>query len=132
MHDNPQKPELVSSSTDQENSFTVSLEEVNSAFGISSETLKALAASHGISPEALLVRAATTWALADIPDLDLDVPRLTAAQLEFLQQRRNAIDAIDAAATRQPTTLVDTFKRLIEGGQNHENAESSPRNGGHR
>jgi len=132
MHDNPQKPELVSSSTDQENRFTVTLDEVNSVFGISAETLKVLAASHGISPESLLVRAATTWALADIPDFDLDVPQLTAAQVEFLQQRRTAVEASDAAATSQPTTLIDTFKRLFEGGQNHENAKSIPRNGGHR
>lgn len=129
MHENSNKPELRSSSTDQDNSFTVTLEQVNSAFGISADTLRALASSYGITPEAMLVRAATTWAQADIPDFDLDTPELTPAQVEHLNQRRNSHDA---STTSQPTTLAEAFTRLIEGsGDNHENEKSSPRDGGH-
>ncbi|CAN7645151.1 hypothetical protein [Massilia sp. LjRoot122] len=129
MHDNSNKKELGSSSADKENSFTVTLEPVNSAFGISSSTLRALAASYGITPEAMLVRAATTWAQADIPDLDLDSPELSADQVEHLKQRRITYDA---STTSQPPTLADAFKRLVEGsGDKHENEKSSPRNGGH-
>jgi hypothetical protein len=129
MHENNNNQELGSLSTDQDNSFTITLEQVNSVFGISADTLRALADSHGITPEALLVRAATTWAQADIPDLDLDAPVLTAEQIEHLNQRRISRDA---STTSQPTTLADAFKRLIEGtGDNHENEKSNPRNGGH-
>lgn len=128
MHENSNNQGLGSSSTDQENSFTVNLEQVNSAFGISADTLRALADSYGITPEAMLVRAATTWAQADIPDLDLDTPALSAEQLDHLKQRRISRDA---STTSQQQTLADTFKRLIEGsGDPHEN-ESSPRHGGH-
>lgn len=128
MHENNNKQELVSSSSDQENSFTVTLDSVNSAFGISADTLRALADSHGITPEAMLVRAATTWAQADIPDFDLDAPELTPAQVEHLKQRRISHDV---TTTNQPTSLAEAFTRLIGGsGENHEN-ESSPRNGGH-
>ncbi|UTY55849.1 hypothetical protein [Massilia sp. erpn] len=129
MHENSDKAGLGSSSTDQENSFTVTLEQVNSAFGISADTLRALAASHGITPEALLVRAATAWAQADIPDFDLDTPELTPAQNEYLKQRENSRAA---TTTSQPPTLTDAFKRFSEGpGDNHENARPNPRNGGH-
>jgi hypothetical protein len=129
MHETNKNLELGSSSTDQENSFTVNLEPVNSAFGISADTLRAMAASYGITPEAMLVRAATTWAQADIPDFDLDTPELTPDQLEQLKQRRTNRDA---STTSQPPTLADAFKRLIGGsGENHENEKSSPRDGGH-
>lgn len=129
MHENSNNQGLGSSSTDQENSFTINLEPVNSAFGISADTLRALADSYGITPEAMLVRAATTWAQADIPDLDLDAPELSAEQTEHLKQRRISRDA---STTSQPPTLADAFKRLIEGsGENHENDKSSPRHGGH-
>jgi hypothetical protein len=129
MHENKNKQELGSSSTDQENSFTVTLESINSAFGISADTLRAMADSYGITPEAMLVRAATTWAQADIPDFDLDSTELTPAQVEHLSQRRASYDAL---ATSQPTTLAEAFKRLLGGtGDNHANEKSSPRNGGH-
>jgi hypothetical protein len=129
MHENNNKQELVSSSSDKENSFTVTLESINSAFGISADTLRAMAKSYGITPEAMLVRAATVWAQVDIPDFDLDSPELTPGQVEHLNQRRASYDAL---ATSQPTTLADAFKRLLGGtGDNHENEKSSPRNGGH-
>ena len=129
MHENNNKQELVSSSSDQENSFTVTLDSINSAFGISADTLRALADSHGITPEAMLVRAATTWAQADIPDFDLDAPELTSAQVEYLKQRRISHDV---TTTNQPASLAEAFTRLIGGsGKNHENEKSSPRNGGH-
>lgn len=129
MHENKNKQGLGSSSTDQENSFTVTLEQVNSAFGISADTLRALAASYGITPEAMLVRAATTWAQVDIPDFDLDTPELTPAQIEHLEQRRNSNDA---STTTQPQSLAEAFARLIEGtGENHENDQSLARDGRH-
>lgn len=130
MHENKNEPELGSSSTDQENSFNVKLEPINSAFGISADTLRALASSHSITPEALLVRAATMYAQADIPNFDLDAPVLSTEQTQYLEQRRLTRDA---QSTSQQLTLAETFKRLIEGsGENHANdAESVPRNGRH-
>lgn len=130
MHENKNKQELGSSSTDKENSFTVTLESINSVFGISADTLRAMADSYGITPEAMLVRAATTWAQADIPDFDLDSPELTPAQVEHLNQRRASYDA---STTSQPTSLAEAFKRLLGGtGDNHENDEKSvPRDGRH-
>jgi hypothetical protein len=129
MHENNNKPELVSSSTDQGNSFTVTLEPINSAFGISADTLRAMADSYGITPEAMLVRAATMCAQADIPDFDLDAPELTPAQFEHLNQRRASLDA---STTSQPPTLAEAFIRLLGGsGENHENEKSNPRDGGH-
>lgn len=105
--------------------ITVTMEQFNSAFGISAETLHALANSYGVSAEQLIVRAVTMWAKADIPDLDLDSPRLTDAQFEFLAKRRQA--QIDQTSQ----TLQETFNRLFEGkGDPHENAELTPRNGG--
>lgn len=108
--------------------FTITMEKFNSAFGISADTLRALADSYGTTPEALVIRAVTMWARADIPDLDLDSPRLTEAQFEFLANRRRHLDA----GQNQPLqSLQETFKRLFEGmGDSHENAELSSRNGG--
>lgn len=128
MHENNNKPGLGSSSSDRENSFTVQLEPINSVFGISADTWRTLAASYNITPEALLKRAATVFAQADIPGLDLDSPELSAEQIEYLNQRRIAYDA---STNSQQPTLAETFKRLIEGtGDNHEN-EIRPRDGGH-
>ena len=109
--------------------FTIELERYNSAFGISAETLRLLAASYKVTPEALIGRALTMWAKAVIPDLDLDSPALTSAQIEFLTQHQRRADD----SNKHPQqTLAESFKKLLEGqGENHENAESSPRDGGH-
>lgn len=107
---------------------TITMEKFNSAFGISAETLRALAESYGITPEALIVRAVTMWAKADIPDLDLDSPRLTEQQFEFLANRRRHLDANQSQPQQ---SLHEAFTRLFEGmGESHENAELSSRNGG--
>jgi hypothetical protein len=128
MTEGKQENRLVSTSVDS-NSFTIALDEHNSAFGISAETLRQLAASYNVTPEALITRAVTMWAQAVIPDLDLDSPSLTPAQIELLAQRQQTADA----HTNQPQqTLADAFKKLLEGkGEQHGNAESSPRDGGH-
>jgi hypothetical protein len=106
--------------------FVVELEAVNSAFGISADTLNQLAQSYGVSPERLLVRAITMLALADIPGLDLDAPQLSPDQQQFLKQRR---EQHPGAST---TSLNEAFKRLFEGtGHDHENAESQPLYGRH-
>lgn len=109
--------------------FTIELEQHNSAFGISADTLRKLAASYNVTPEALITRAVTMWAQAAIPGLDLDSPSLTSEQIEFLAQRQRTADA---HANQPQQTLAEAFKKLLEGtGDSHENAESRPRNGGH-
>ena len=106
--------------------FVVELEAVNSAFGISADTLHQLAQSYNVPPERLLVRAITMLALADIPGLDLDAPTLSTEQQQYLKQRQKQNPG---AST---TTLNEAFKRLFEGtGHDHENAESQPLYGRH-
>lgn len=118
-----------STSVGADTSFKIELDQYNSAFGISADTLRLLAASYNVTPEALITRAVTMWARAVIPDLDLDSPSLTTAQIELLNQRQQTADAY---AMQPQQTLADAFKKLLEGtGENHENAESSPRDGGH-
>ena len=120
---------MLGSTSVDTNSFNIELEEQNSAFGISAETLRLLAASYNVTPEALITRAVTMWAQAVIPDLDLDSPSLTPAQIEILAKRQHTAGA---DSTKPQQTLADAFKKLLEGtGDTHENAESSPRDGGH-
>jgi hypothetical protein len=128
MTEGKQENQLGSASVDADTSFKIELDQYNSAFGISADTLRLLAASYNVTPEALITRAVTMWAQAVIPDLDLDSPALTPAQIELLHQRQQTADA----TTNQPQqTLADAFKKLLEGkGENHEN-ESDPRDGGH-
>lgn len=126
MTESTQENTLGSTSVDA-NSFKIELDEHNSAFGISAETLRMLAASYNVTPAALITRAVTMWAQAVIPDLDLDSPSLTSLQIELLAQRQHQADA----ATPK-TTLAEAFQKLIEGsGDPHENAKSNPRDGGH-
>lgn len=128
MTEGKQENQLAPTSVDS-NAFKIELDEHNSVFGISAETLRLLAASYNVTPEVLITRAVTMWAQAVIPDLDLDSPSLTPEQIELLNQRQQTADA----NTNQPQqTLADAFKKLLEGiGDQHENAESSPRDGGH-
>lgn len=128
MTESTQENKLGSTSVDAF-IFKIELDEHNSAFGISAETLRLLAASYNITPEALITRAVTMWAQAVIPDLDLDSPSLTTEQIEFLAQRQQSADA---HANQPQQTLAAAFRKLLEGtGDQHENAESSPRDGGH-
>lgn len=109
--------------------FTITLETINSAFGISADTLRAIAASHGVTEEQIIVRALTQWAKTEIPDLDLDSPTLTAAQLKMLLERRTSRDA----SKNQPSTsLHEMFKTITqEQGEQNENANPVPDNGEH-
>lgn len=129
MTDHPQEKYLEPTSVGTSTFFKIELDEYNSAFGISAETLRILAASYSVTPEALINRALTMWAQAVIPDLDLDIPTLTPDQIKFLEQRQQLADV----KTNQPKqTLAEAFKKLLEGaGEHHDNAKSSPRNGGH-
>lgn len=119
----PPAPEVK---TDQ---FTITLENINSAFGISVDTLRAIAASHGVTEEQIIVRALTQWAKTEIPDLDLDAPTLTAAQLKTLLDRRTILDATKNQST---SSLHEMFKSITGEQENHENAKPSPSNGEHR
>lgn len=128
MTEDNQERKLGSISVDT-STFIIELDEHNSAFGISAETLRLLAASYNVTPEALIIRAVTMWAHAVIPDLDLDSPSLTPDQIRLLAQHRHTADAI---STQPQKTLADAFKKLLEGtGDQHEDAKSSPRDGGH-
>lgn len=90
--------------------FTFTLESINSAFGISADTLHALAASYGVTEDKLIVRALTLWAKSEIPDLDLDSPVLSDAQIKRLTDRRARIDSHH----NQPLSLRDIFKQMEE------------------
>lgn len=129
MTDHPKENHLEPTSIGISTSFKIELDQYNSAFGISAETLFLLAASYNVTPETLINRAVTMWAQAVIPGLDLDTPYLIPEQIKFLEQPRQLADV----KTFQPLqTLAEAFKKLLEGKEtNHENAESSPRNGGH-
>lgn len=108
--------------------FTFTLENINSAFGISADTLRALAASYGVKEEEIVIRALTIWAKSEIPDLDLDSPVLSESQLKQLAARRELLDSIK----NQPLpSLREIFKQL-EGdkGANNESAKLVSRDGG--
>lgn len=111
--------------------FSFKLESINSAFGISADTLKAIADSYGVPPERIIIRALTQWAKVEIPDLDLDEPLLSEAQLEALRLRRLRIDEERQQAATGPT-LLDLFKEAIrEQGDTDEHSENSgTRHGG--
>jgi hypothetical protein len=104
MTEGKQENRLVSTSVDS-NSFTIALDEHNSAFGISAETLRQLAASYNVTPEALITRAVTMWAQAVIPDLDLDSPSLTRAD------RASGPASANRRCTYKPTT-TNTCRRF--------------------
>jgi uncharacterized coiled-coil DUF342 family protein len=110
--------------------FTFSLEAINSAFGISADTLRALAQSYGIEEsqlDKLIVRVLTQWAKQEIPDLDLDSPELTAEQLKKLADRCESIKKINQSTP----SLLELFKEIDgdKGGAN-ETQQLVSRNGG--
>jgi replicative DNA helicase len=89
--------------------FTITLEDINSAFGISAETLTAIANSYGVTEEQIIMRALTQWAKAEIPDLDLDAPHLSQEQLNTLLERRRQLgDAKEANSL----SLHDMFRHM--------------------
>lgn len=77
-----------------ENTFSISLDQVNSAFGISAATLRALAKSHGVTEEAIIIRALSEWAKKEIPDLDLDSPELSEKQIQALLDSASKKDVL--------------------------------------
>jgi replicative DNA helicase len=90
-------------------SFTITLEDINSAFGISAETLTAIANSYGVPEEQIIMRALTQWAKAEIPDLDLDAPHLSQEQFNTLLERRRKLgDSKDANSL----SLHDMFTQM--------------------
>lgn len=104
------------------NTIEVTLATVNSVFGISGDTLRAIAASYGVTEEQIIQRALTHWAKAEIPDLDLDAPIMTAEQLRALKERRKKIDS----ANHDNVSLLEMFKSEIQkqGVANNGNANS--------
>lgn len=112
--------------------FRFTLEPINSAFGISADTLKAIAQSYGITPERIIIRALTQLAKVEIPDLDLDEPLLSDTQLEALRIRRLWIDG-DRENKRYRPSLLEQFKEHLRvHGEPDENPEEPrPRTGEH-
>lgn len=112
--------------------FRFTLESINSAFGISADTLKAIAESYGVPPERIIIRALTQLAKVEIPDLDLDEPLLSEAQLEALRLRRLGIDE-DHENKRNRPSLFDQFKEhlRVHGETDEKPEEHGPRNGEH-
>lgn len=108
--------------------FIVSLDNVNSAFGISGETLRLLAQANGTTPENIILRALTSWAKTEIPDLDLDEPTLTDAQKLSLLEKKIQREKI---AINTPS-LAAEFNNLIKKSGEHDGTKSlDPLNGGH-
>lgn len=108
--------------------FIVSLDNVNSAFGISGETLRLLAQAHGTTPENIILRALTNWAKSEIPDLDLDEPTLSDSQKLALLERKIQRERI---AINTPS-LAAEFKNLMKHNGEQDGTETlDPLNGGH-
>ena len=97
--------------------FSFTLESINSAFGISAETLKAIASSYDVPVDRIIRRAVTQLALLEIPDLDLDDPFLTSAQTEALCVRRISVDEEPLRKSTGPS-LLEVFKAQMK---DHEN-----------
>lgn len=110
-------------------SFTITLEDINSAFGISAETLTAIADSYGVSEEQIITRALTQWAKTEIPDLDLDTPHLSQDQLNTLLDRRRKLGESEEA-TQLP--LHDMFMQMAraQGAADDKDANLEPPHGG--
>lgn len=110
-------------------SFTITLEDINSAFGISAETLTAIAESYGVSEEQIITRALTQWAKTEIPDLDLDAPSLTQDQLNMLLDRRRKLGESKEATQ---LSLHDMFKHMAraQGAADDNDAKLGPPHGG--
>jgi hypothetical protein len=89
--------------------FRFTLESINSAFGISADTLKAIAESYGVLPEPIIVRALTEWAKIEVPGLDSDEPLLSEVQLKALRLRRLRIDK-ERNDKRNRPSLLDQYK----------------------
>jgi hypothetical protein len=92
--------------------FRFTLESINSAFGISAATLKAIAQSHGVKEERIIIRALTQWAKEEVLGLDLDEPLLSSEQLEVLRQRRVRIDEDRKNRENRPS-LFEQFKEQL-------------------
>lgn len=105
-------------------SFSITLETVNSVFGISGDTLRAIAHSYGVDEDKIIIRALTQWAKTEIPDLDLDSPKLTAEQMKSLLQRRQKLDEVS------PTSFQQLFESTIIGESNGNAKSESPVDGG--
>lgn len=114
-----------------EEEFRFALEPINSAFGISVDTLKAIANSYGVPVERIIIRAITQWAKKEIPSLDLDQPLLSDEQLEALRLRRLQIDEERENKQNHPS-LLEQFKehlRLHEEQDDAQPEEPQPGNG---
>lgn len=93
--------------------FTFALEDINSIFGISADTLRAIAHGHGVPVEQVVVRALTLYARAEIPDLDLDSPALSPEQVQALADRRTAADEkTDSPSLSSRSQLAELSRRL--------------------
>ncbi|NEX63415.1 hypothetical protein [Noviherbaspirillum galbum] len=113
---------------DMPKSFTFSLDDINSVFGISADTLSALAHSHGVSEQELIIRAVTQLARAEIPDLDLDAPRLSPEQVAQLMQRRVKLEE---SRQSNGANLKDVFLDLLSEQGDADADDSRPQHGGH-
>ena len=109
-----------------ENTFSISLDQVNSVFAISAPTLRALANSHGVTEEVIIVRALTEWAKKEIPDLDLDSPELSKKQIQTLLDRASKREVLKDNAP----SLLDLYKATFpESGAGNENSIDASNNG---
>jgi hypothetical protein len=107
--------------------FTFKLDEVNNAFGISANTLRALADSYGVTPEQIVIRVLTEWAKKEIPDLNLDEPELTTQQKMSL-----LTNSLLHSKPQQTTSLQKAFNQLLEDqGDRNVSNQLEPPDGGH-
>jgi hypothetical protein len=102
--------------------FRFALESINSAFGISADTLKAIANSYGVPVERIIIRAVTLWAKVEIPGLDLEEPLLSDDQLEALRLRRVRIDQ-DRENKQNRPSLLEQFKEHLQANREQDDAQ---------
>lgn len=108
--------------------FIVTLDKVNSAFGISGETLRLLAQAYGTTPENIILRALTNWAKTEIPELDLDEPTLSDSQKLYLLDKKIQREHIEI----NTPSLAAEFKNLMKhSGEQDGTKTLDPLNGGH-
>jgi hypothetical protein len=117
---------MTSLNKDEKDTFTVTLDVINSIFGISGDTLRVIAKSYGLTEEAVIRRAITDWVVAEIPGIDLDSPALSPDQIRMLQSRRSDVDKQNL---KPKSTLRHAFDAAIKGESNGNASSTLPGNG---
>lgn len=96
--------------------FTVELDDANSVFGISAATLTTIAAAYKWSVERTIARALMEYVKREVPDIDLDEPALSPAQIAQLYARRQAFDDDEAHAPELEWVFKQSLRNTPKSG----------------